>query len=238
MTIKVAVVGATGRMGKLALDLIDSAQDLSLHASLNSRSDLNELDGADVVFDVTKLEVSERVVDYCVATKLPVVVGTSGWSEGKLAELEAAVKTAGSTAVIVPNFSIGSMLATRFATEAAKYFSTIEIVEAHHQHKVDSPSGTAIRTAELISKARGEMPLVTGVGQEARGQMVAGIPVHSIRLSGISAMQEVYLGGESEVLKIHHEVSSVVSYSGGILASIRFAATHTGLYVGLESVVG
>ena len=237
MTIKVAVVGATGRMGKLALDLIDSAQDLSLHATLNSRSNLNELDGADVVFDVTKLEVSEQVVDYCVAAKLPVVVGTSGWSAAKLAELEGAVAKAGSTAVIVPNFSIGSMLATRFATEAAKYFATIEIVEAHHQHKVDSPSGTAIRTAELISKARGEMPLVTGVGQEARGQVVAGIPVHSLRLSGVSAMQEVYLGGDSEVLKIHHEVSSVSSYSGGILAAIRFAASHTGLYVGLESVV-
>lgn len=237
MTIKVAVVGATGRMGKLALDLIDSAQDLSLHASLNSRSSLRELDGADVVFDVTKLEVSEQVVDYCVAAGLPVVVGTSGWSAGKLSELEAAVKKAGSTAVIVPNFSIGSMLATRFATEAAKYFQTIEIVEAHHQHKVDSPSGTAIRTAELIAKARGEMPLVTGVGQAARGQMVSGIPVHSIRLSGVSAMQEVYLGGESEVLKIHHEVSSVASYAGGILASIRFAAKNSGLFVGLDSVV-
>lgn len=237
MTIKVAVVGATGRMGKLALDLIDSAQDLSLHASLNSRSSLHELDGADVVFDVTKLEVSEQVVNYCVAAKLPVVVGTSGWSESKLAELKNAVTIAGSTAVIVPNFSIGSMLATRFATEAAKYFSTIEIVEAHHQHKVDSPSGTAIRTAELISKARGEMPLVTGVGQEARGQMVSGIPIHSLRLAGVSAMQEVYLGGEAEVLKIHHEVSSVATYSGGILAAIRFAAKNTGLFVGLDSVV-
>jgi 4-hydroxy-tetrahydrodipicolinate reductase len=237
MTIKVAVVGATGRMGKLALDLIDSAQDLSLHASLNSRSNLSELQGADVVFDVTKLEVSEQVVDYCVAAKLPVVVGTSGWSAAKLAELEAAVAKSGSTAIIVPNFSIGSMLATRFATEAAKYFSTIEIVEAHHQHKVDSPSGTAIRTAELIAKARGEMPLVTGVGQEARGQIIAGIPVHSLRLSGVSAMQEVYLGGDAEVLKIHHEVASVASYSGGILAAIRFAAKNTGLFVGLDSVV-
>ncbi|MEY4397936.1 MAG: hypothetical protein RLZ53_512 [Actinomycetota bacterium] len=237
MTIKVAVVGATGRMGKLALDLIDSAQDLVLHASLNSRSNLSELQGADVVFDVTKLEVSEQVVHYCVAAKLPVVVGTSGWSAAKLSELEAEVAKNGSTAVIVPNFSIGSMLATRFATEAAKYFSTIEIVEAHHQHKVDSPSGTAIRTAELIAGARGEMPLVTGVGQEARGQMVAGIPVHSLRLSGVSAMQEVYLGGEAEVLKIHHEVASVASYSGGILAAIRFAAKNTGLFVGLDSVV-
>lgn len=237
MTIKVAVVGATGRMGKLALDLIDSAQDLSLHASLNSGSALTELDGADVIFDVTKLEVSERVVAHAVAAGIPVVVGTSGWSAVKLAALESAVTRAESTVVVVPNFSIGSMLATRFAAEAAKHFSTIEIVEAHHAHKIDSPSGTAIRTAELVAAARGEVPLITGVGQTARGEIVAGIPIHSLRLSGVSAKQDVILGGESEVLTISHEVSSVVSYSAGILVSIRFAASNKGLFVGLESVV-
>jgi 4-hydroxy-tetrahydrodipicolinate reductase len=237
MTIKIAVVGATGRMGKLALDLIDSAQDLSLHASLNSSSALTELDGADVIFDVTKLEVSEKVVDYAVAAGIPIVVGTSGWSAAKLSILENAVKRNEATVVIVPNFSIGSMLATRFASEAAKYFQTIEIVEAHHAHKVDSPSGTAIRTAELIAEARGEVPLVTGVGQTARGQIVSGIPIHSLRLSGVSAKQEVVLGGESEVLTISHEVSSVASYAGGILSAIRFASANKGLFVGLESVV-
>jgi 4-hydroxy-tetrahydrodipicolinate reductase len=237
MTIKVAVVGATGRMGKLALDLIDSAQDLSLHATINSRSALTELIGADVVFDVTKLEVSQNVVDFSVEAGIPVVVGTSGWSAAKLAELDAKVTKLSGTAVIVPNFSIGSMLATRFAAEAAKHFSTIEIVEAHHAHKVDSPSGTAIRTAELIAAARGELPLVTGVGQQARGEIVAGIPIHSLRMSGVSAKQEVILGGESEVLTIQHEVSSVASYSAGILAAIRFASTHKGLHVGLDAVV-
>ena len=238
MTIKVAVVGATGRMGKLALDLIDSAQDLSLYATLNARSALSEIQGADVVFDVTKLEVSEQVVDFAVSAGIPVVVGTSGWSATKLAALDSQVTKVGSTVVIVPNFSIGSMLATRFAAEAAKHFSTIEIVEAHHAHKIDSPSGTAIRTAELIAAARGEVPLVTGVGQTARGEIVAGIPIHSLRLSGVSAKQEVILGGESEVLTIAHEVSSVASYSAGILAAIRFAAANKGLFVGLESVVG
>ena len=237
MTMKVAVVGATGRMGKLALDLIDSAQDLSLHAALHSRSSLSELQGADVVFDVTKLEVSQQVVDYCIANGLPVVVGTSGWSASKLAQLGAAVTKADSTAVVVPNFSIGSMLATRFAAEAAKHFSNIEIVEAHHANKVDSPSGTAIRTAELISEARGAQPLITGVGQAARGEIIAGIPVHSIRMNGVSAKQEVILGGEAEVLTISHEVSSVVAYSAGILAAIRFAATSKGLFVGLDAVV-
>jgi 4-hydroxy-tetrahydrodipicolinate reductase len=237
MTIKVAVVGATGRMGKLALDLINSAQDLSLHASLHSRSSLSELDGADIVLDVTKLEVSEGVVAYCVENQLPVVVGTSGWSSAKLSQLAAEVAKADATAVVVPNFSIGSMLATRFAAEAAKHFSTVEIVETHHAHKVDSPSGTAIRTAELISEARGELPLVNGAGQQARGEIVAGIPIHSLRLNGVSAKQEVVLGGESETLSISHEVSSVASYSSGILAALRFASANKGLFVGLESVV-
>ncbi len=237
MTIKVAVVGATGRMGKLAIDLIDSAQDLSLYSSLNSGSALSELDGADVVLDVTKLEVSEQVVPYALLKGIPVVVGTSGWSSSKIDSLKKSEDFSISTVVIVSNFSIGSMLATRFAAEAAKYFSTIEIVEAHHANKIDSPSGTAIRTAELIAKARGEVPLIAGVGQSARGEIVAGVPIHSLRLSGVSAKQEVILGGESEVLSISHEVSSVVSYSAGILASIRFAASHTGLFIGLESVV-
>lgn len=237
MTIKVAVVGATGRMGKLAIDLIDSAQDLSLYASLNSGSALSDLDGADVIFDVTNLAVSEKVVAHAVTAGIPVVVGTSGWSASKLSVLEAEVNHAGASVVIVPNFSIGSMLATRFAAEASKYFSTIEIVEAHHAHKIDSPSGTAIRTAELIAKARGEVPLITGVGQSARGEIVAGVPIHSLRLSGVSAKQEVILGGESEVLSIAHEVSSVTSYAGGILASIRFAKANKGLFVGLETVV-
>ena len=237
MTIKVAVVGATGRMGKLAIDLIHSAQDLTLHASLNSTSALSELIGADVVFDVTKLEVSENVVNFAVESAIPVVVGTSGWSQAKLTELEVKVSKAGSTAVVVPNFSVGSMLATRFAAEAAKHFSTIEIVETHHAHKVDSPSGTAIRTAELIAAARAEVPLVTGVGQQARGEIIAGVPIHSLRMSGVSAKQEVILGGESEVLTIQHEVSSVASYSAGILAAIRFAVSNKGLFVGLDSVV-
>jgi 4-hydroxy-tetrahydrodipicolinate reductase len=166
-----------------------------------------------------------------------VVVGTSGWSAAKLSKLAATVAKSESTAVVVPNFSIGSMLATRFAADAAKYFTTIEIVETHHAHKVDSPSGTAIRTAELIAEARNELPLVNGVGQQARGEIVAGIPIHSLRLSGVSAKQEVILGGESEVLTITHEVSSVVSYSAGILAAIRFAAKNKGLFVGLDSVV-
>jgi 4-hydroxy-tetrahydrodipicolinate reductase len=237
MTIKVAVVGATGRMGKLAIDLIDSAQDLSLHASLNSTSSLDELVGADVVFDVTKLEVSEGVVSFCVVNQLPLVIGTSGWSASRLDSLDSEVSKAKATVVVVPNFSIGSMLATRFAAEAAKHFASVEIVEAHHAGKIDSPSGTAIRTAELIAESREEIGLLPGVGQAARGEIVAGVPIHSLRLHGVSAKQDVLLGGESELLTISHEVTSVAAYAGGILASIRFACVNEGFFVGLDQVV-
>ena len=237
MTIKVAVVGATGRMGKLVLDLIDASQHTSLHAALDSKSELSEVLGADVVFEVTRLEVSEQVVDYCVANGLKVVVGTSGWSASKLEQLSPKVAGAAGTVVVIPNFSVGSMLASRFAAEAAKHFASIEIVEAHHANKVDSPSGTAIRTAELIAKSRDNQPLIVGADQEARGQIVSGVPIHSLRLSGVSAKQDVLLGGDSEVLTISHETSSVYAYSAGILASIRFAAANKGLFVGLETVL-
>lgn len=240
MTIKVAVVGATGRMGKLALDLIDAAQDLTLHAALDSKSELAEVLGADVVFDVTLPDVSPKVVEFCVANGLKVVVGTSGWSAAKLAVVEKHLTDAPSAAVIIiPNFSIGSMLATKFAAEAARYFDSMEIIEAHHAGKIDSPSGTAVRTAELMAAARVDktQPLIPGVGQEARGQVVAGVPIHSIRLAGISAKQEILFGGESEVLSISHDVSSTRSYVQGILLCLRKAVSATGLTVGLQAVV-
>lgn len=240
MSIKVAVVGATGRMGKLAIDLIDAAQDLQLHAALDSKSELTEVLGADVIFEVTRLEASERVADFAIANDLKLVIGTSGWSAAKIAELQRKLESNSNAAVLViPNFSIGSMLASSFAAQAAKFFDSIEIVEAHHAGKIDSPSGTAVRTAEMIADARKGLtqPLIPGVGQEARGEVVAGVPIHSIRLSGVSAKQDVVFGGESEVLTISHEVSSIRSYVHGILLSIRLAAQSRGLTVGLQSVV-
>lgn len=240
MSIKVAVVGATGRMGKLVLELIDGAQDLHLHAAIDSKSELTQALGADVIFEVTRLDVSEKVAEFAIANDMKLVIGTSGWSSAKLAELNKRVAAKPAAAVLViPNFSIGSMLASSFAAQAGKFFNSIEIVEAHHAGKIDSPSGTAVRTAEMIAEAREGMtqPLIPGVGQQARGEVVAGIPIHSIRLAGVSAKQDVVFGGESEVLTISHEVSSIRSYVHGILLSIRTAVNVTGLTVGLQSVV-
>lgn len=234
MAIKVSVIGATGRMGKLALELIAAADDLELHSALDSKSDASLSDGADVIFEVTRLEVSQRVVARAIDAGQKIVVGTSGWSAECLAELPSSLGE--SAIVVIPNFSVGSMLATRFAAEAGKFFDSIEIVETHHAGKLDSPSGTAVRTAELISANRTTPVTAPAAEQDARGQLVAGIPVHSLRLAGVSAKQDVHFGGVSELLTISHETSSVSAYSAGILASIRFAAKAQGLHVGLDAV--
>ena len=238
MSISVAVVGATGRMGKLAIELIEAAQDLSLFAALDSKSDIAQTNGADVVIDLTRFDVSQQVVEHALANDQKLVVGTSGWSACHLQQLEKKLETSSAAVVVIPNFSIGSMLATKFASEAAKFFDSIEIVETHHAGKIDSPSGTAVRTAELIAKSRdGKAVFVPGVGQQARGEIVAGVPIHSLRIDGVSAKQDVLLGAESELLTLSHETTSVRAYSAGILASIRFAAKSTGLTVGLQSVL-
>jgi 4-hydroxy-tetrahydrodipicolinate reductase len=241
MTIKVAVIGATGRMGKLALDIIKGNSDLSLHAAMDSKSELSQALGADVIFEATNLAASRNVVDFALVNDMKVLVATSGWTQAVLSQLESDVK-GNSAVVVVPNFSIGSTLATKFAAEAAKYFDSIEIVETHHAGKQDSPSGTAIRTAELIASSREEagriQPLIPGVGQEARGEVVSGVPIHSLRLSGVSAKQEVHLGGSDEVLTISHTAGSVNAYALGILESIRFTAGTTGVSIGLNKVLG
>ena len=240
MTIKVAVIGATGRMGKLALDIIKGSADLSLHAALDSKSELTQALGADVIFEATNLEVSKSVVDFAIANNLKVLVATSGWTQAALSAVES--KVSNGAVVVVPNFSIGSTLASKFAAEAAKYFDSIEIIETHHAGKLDSPSGTAIRTAELIHSSREEagrtQPVIPGVGQSARGEVVSGVPIHSLRINGVSAKQEVNLGGADELLTISHTAGSVNAYALGILESIRFTANATGLTIGLNKVLG
>jgi 4-hydroxy-tetrahydrodipicolinate reductase len=238
--ISVAILGASGRMGALTQELVNDASNLSLYAKLNSQSDISEMLGADVIVDFTLPDVSPKMVEFAIEHDQKIVVGTSGWNQSQFLGLERLLNLHPQSGVLViPNFSIGSMLAQSFAAQAARYFDSIEIIEAHHAAKIDSPSGTAVRTAEVISKARSGMvqPLLTGVDQKARGEVFAGIPIHSIRLQGLSAKQEVLLGGDSEVLSISHEVSSLGAYSNGIRLAIEFALSATGLHVGLDKVV-
>ncbi|ROQ38188.1 dihydrodipicolinate reductase [Frondihabitans sp. PhB188] len=240
MSTRVAVVGATGRMGGLFRRLIDESDSLELHAALSSRDDLAAVEGADLVVDVTVPAVSPGIVETAVRAGIPVLVGTSGWSEPRLADLRRIVaEVAGPGVLVVPNFSVGSVLATTFATMAARFYESVEIIETHHPGKVDSPSGTAIRTAELIAAARRDLgPVVAPhVDQRARGQQVASVPVHSLRLPGIEARQEVVFGGPGETLSLQHDTTSQTAYEQGIRVALAAAPSIQGVVVGLDKVL-
>lgn len=233
---RIAVVGASGRLGSLAVRLIEQADDLELHATINSGDSLDAIAGADVVFDATKLEVSQLVVAAAQAHNVASVVATSGWSADQVAKLGAVT----APVIIVPNFSLGSVLGTVLSAIAAPYFDTVEIIETHHAGKIDSPSGTAVRTAEVVADARrvtGVEGAVPGAGQEARGEIVAGIPVHSLRMVGVLAEQRVELGRSGESLRIEHVTTSNESYADGILLALRKVTGLTGITVGLDALL-
>lgn len=240
MTTTVAVVGATGKMGQLVSQIIRSSEDFELVAEIDSRGELAEMLGADIAVDVTLPAVSQSVVEFAVAHGISVLVGTSGWSGDRIATLERTIT--GNLAVgviIVPNFSIGSVLATAFATMAARFYDSIEIIEAHHASKVDSPSGTAVRTAELIGAARAGLGPVAAphADQRARGQQVASVPIHSLRMHGVVAKQDVIFGGNGEVLTLSHETLAPSSYEPGILIALRATVGVRGVVVGLDKLI-
>lgn len=245
MSIRVAVVGATGRLGSAATALLECTDGFEVVARLGSSAELHEMLGAtdapsDVVLDVTLPQVSQGIVEYAVTHGRNVVVGTSGWSADRLAALNTLLaRHSERGVVVVPNFSLGSALGTAFAAAASRFFDAIEIIEAHGPSKVDSPSGTAVRTAELIQQARGERGPVEAphVDQRARGQQVGTVPIHSVRLPGAGARQEVVLGAEGESLTISHSVISPSAYSAGILLALRRAVELTGLTVGLDALI-
>lgn len=244
MTTTVAIVGASGRMGRLIAELVEATPGFETVASLGSGDPLDAMLAADVVVDVTVQPASQSVVEFAVEHGKSVLVGTSGWSAERIAALStlvaATVADAPDLAVLfVPNFSIGSVIASSLAASASRFFDSIEIVEAHHAGKVDSPSGTAVRTAELIGKARTELgPVVAPhTDQRARGQQVASVPVHSLRLQGVVAKQDVILGGAGETLTISHETLSPSAYSAGIVIALKALSGSRGVVVGLDSLI-
>lgn len=240
MSVRVAVVGATGRLGTLVCQVVEETPGLELVARLRSTSAADEGAGADVLVDVSHPDASADIVERALARSQKVVIGTSGWSAERLAGLRARLDALpGSGVIVVPNFSLGSVLGSALARIVAPHFEAVEIIEAHHPHKVDSPSGTAVRTAELIAQARSGNPTAAPFAdQPARGQLVAGIPVHSLRLAGVVAKQEVRFGGPGEVLTITHDTHSNEAYRAGIHAALVAAPTATGLTVGLDALLG
>lgn len=240
MTTTVAVVGATGTMGRLVSSLIGASPDFELVASLSSASPLSDMEAAQLVVDFTHPAVSPRVVEHAVDAGLNVLVGTSGWSSERIGTLTRALEKAPDVGVvIIPNFSVGSALVSAFSAMAARFYESIEIIEAHHAGKVDSPSGTAVRTAELIGMARESLGPVAAphTDQRARGQQVSSVPIHSLRMRGVIARQEVMLGGTGELVTLRHETTSPQSYEAGILLGLAAARDARGVVVGLESLI-
>lgn len=240
MSVSVAVAGATGRLGSLVCEVVEEHPGFELVARLNSASGPEEGATARILIDVSHPEASPAIVERALGRGQRVIVGTSGWSADRLARLrELVAATPGSGVIVVPNFSLGSVLGTALACIAAPYFDAIEVIEAHHPGKVDSPSGTAVRTAELMAEARDGRPVDAPFAEQpARGQLVAGIPVHSLRLAGVIAKQEVRFGGAGEVLTVAHDTHSNESYRAGIRAALDAAVTAEGLTVGLDRVLG
>ncbi|GJF34377.1 4-hydroxy-tetrahydrodipicolinate reductase [Kitasatospora sp. NE20-6] len=243
MTLRVAVIGATGRIGSEAVRAVGAAADLELVAALNSKSELTELTdaGAQVVVELTHPDAVMGNLDFCLRNGLHVVTGTTGWTDERLATVRALLDDAPGTGLLIaPNFSIGAVLSMQFAQAAAKYFETVEVVELHHNNKADAPSGTATRTAQLIAAARDAAglprqadPTTHGLAG-ARGADVDGVPVHSVRLRGLLAHQEVLLGDAGETLTIRHDSLHHSCFMPGILLGVRKVVDTPGLTLGLE----
>ncbi|AXE54273.1 4-hydroxy-tetrahydrodipicolinate reductase [Aurantimicrobium sp. MWH-Uga1] len=238
MTTSVAVVGASGKLGSLVCRLITESEDFELAVQLGSSSDLSEMLVADIVVDVSLPSISRKVLEFAVENGKSILIGTSGWSAERINQVEPLIDQHPEVGVIfISNFSLGSALSAHLATIAAKHFDSIEIIEAHGIHKVDSPSGTAVSTAERIGKVRDQDIQAPHADQRARGQLVAGVPVHSLRMEGVVAKQDVIFGGNGETLTITHTTLSDRSYEAGIMAAIRALPGLSGKIVGLDRVI-
>jgi 4-hydroxy-tetrahydrodipicolinate reductase len=241
--ISVAVLGASGRMGAEAVRAVDAAADLDLVAALGRHDPLEKIleSGATHVVDLTVPDSTEANVRFAVENGLHAVVGTTGWTDERRASLTTLLSRHPDTGVLIaPNFALGSVLASAFAAQAARYFESVEIIELHHPNKVDAPSGTAVRTAELIARERAAAgvpasPDATETSLEgARGADVDGVRVHSVRLRGLVAHQEVLLGGPGEQLTLRHDSFDRASFMPGVLLGLRTVASRPGLTYGLD----
>ena len=246
MKIKVAILGAKGRMGTESVKAISAADDLELVASLDlgDSLDLLKSSGAEVVLDFTHPDSVMKNIEYAINSGIHVVVGTTGIDSQRMDVIKSLLaKNPNVGAIIAPNFALSAVLMMQFAAKAATYFDSVEIIELHHPDKADAPSGTATRTAELISDARAKakksaMPDKTSSGLAgARGAKVGDVPIHSIRLRGLVAHQEVLMGDQGETLSIRHDSIDRSGYMPGVLLAIRSVKTRAGLTFGLENLI-
>lgn len=244
--IRVGVLGARGRMGAQVCRAVEAADDMAVVAMVDAGDRMSDLVDADVevVVDFTHPDVVMDNLRFCVDQGIHAVVGTTGFDAEKLETVRGWIEHKPELGVIIaPNFAIGAVLSMRFAQVAARYYESVEIIELHHPRKADAPSGTAARTAMLIGEARaaaGLGPSPDATTQEAtgaRGTTVADVRVHSVRLAGLVAHQEVLFGTEGETLTIRHDSLDRASFMPGVLLAVRSIADRPGLTVGLESLL-
>ncbi|BDT88174.1 4-hydroxy-tetrahydrodipicolinate reductase [Nocardia cyriacigeorgica] len=244
--IRVGVLGAQGKVGQAICAAVEAAADLELVAGVDKDDPLEKFleTGTQVVVDFTHPDVVMGNLKFLVEHGIHAVVGTTGFDAARLDEVNGWLAGKPHVGVLIaPNFAIGAVLSMRFAEQAARFFESVEVIELHHPNKADAPSGTAYRTAGLIAQARekagvGRSPDATSTELEgARGADVDGVRVHSVRLAGLVAHQEVLFGTQGETLTIRHDSIDRSSFAPGVLLGVRRIADRPGLTVGLDPLL-
>ena len=240
---RVMVIGAKGKTGSCIVRGVEAASDLELAGAVDLGDDLGAAiarEKPEVAVDFTAPDAVFRIVETVMSHGVHAVIGTSGLQTEQLERLDALARERGVGCLFAPNFALGAVLMMRFAEEAARHYPNCEIIERHHEHKLDAPSGTARATAERIAAARAEAPAAVGETENApgaRGGRIDDIPVHSVRLPGSIAHQEVLFGGPGETLVIRHDTADREVFVPGVLLAVRQIAAHAGLVRGLEPLL-
>lgn len=241
---RVGVLGAKGKVGATMVQAVQTADDLTFTAGVDTGDPLSALvdTQTDVVIDFTHPSAVMDNLKFLIDNGIHAVVGTTGFTDERISQVQDWLADKPESAVLIaPNFAIGAVLSMHFAQQAARFFESVEVIELHHPHKADAPSGTAARTAKLIAVARKGMPAnpdATSTGLDgARGADVDGVPVHSIRLAGLVAHQEVLLGTQGETLTIRHDSIDRTSFVPGVLLAVRTVSKRPGLTVGIEPLL-
>ena len=254
---KVAVVGGAGRMGQTVAWAIADTDDLNLVGLIDVRepaenfgatyfSSITDLspDQVDVVVDFSTLDTARETILWCIRNQRHAVVGTTGFTPKELEEMEAGIKGS-SGVVIAANFAVGAVLLQRFAKLAAPFFTRVELIEYHHDKKVDAPSGTALETARVIREARAEAGVVTPAEPTTHETLPGsrgadygdGIAIHAVRLPGLVAHQEVLFGREGEGLTLRHDAFDRISFGAGVVLAVRKVQSKPGLTIGLDPLL-
>jgi 4-hydroxy-tetrahydrodipicolinate reductase len=238
---RVGVLGAKGKVGATMVQAVEAADDLTFTSGVDAGDPLSLFidSQTEVVIDFTHPDVVMDNLNYLIDNGIHAVVGTTGFTDERVQQVKTWLSGKPDVAVLIaPNFAVGAVLSMHFAKQAARFFESAEVIELHHPQKADAPSGTAARTARLIAEARKGQPPnpdATSTGLEgARGADVDGIPVHSVRLAGLVAHQEVLFGTQGETLTIRHDSLDRTSFVPGVLLAVRTVREHPGLTVGLE----